>query len=214
MLTKKQAADFIILSLSGGHPTPENKISRPVVYAALDNVLNEYIAKDVEEELNRKGSFNVDSTWVKTFSGKDAPIIQWDPHRAQCFALLPASRVGIEDDQDIRQVCWSQGASEDFPMEKPGSAKAWAHLEAGFVGDGRYPFYPDNDKIYWRTMPKRLAGSRIMVSMVAGANGYTEDEELPIPNSVAQTIFERLAQWFKMQAITKAKQSNDGNPNT
>ena len=63
-------------------------------------------------------------------------------------------------------------------------------------------------------MPKRLAGSRIMVSMVAGANGYTEDEELPIPNSVAQTIFERLAQWFKVQAITKAKQSNDGNPNT
>ena len=211
MISKKQAAETVILKLSGGQPSSESNIDERDVFNVLNNLAAEMIGKEVEVQLNRKGSFEVDSTWVKTFLDN---IIQYNDELGQCYLKLPVQRISIDYDKDIRQISWMQGGSLPFPMEAQSSQQAWSQLEAGFVGEDQYPFYPDGDVVWFRTMPKRLAGSKVLVRMIAGIDGYAPEEVLPLPNNFAMILLERTAAFFMPQIQTKSKNTNDANVNT
>lgn len=211
MLTKRQIAETIILQKSGGRPSTENNIDERDVFSVVDMLIAQMIATDLEMQLRTKGNFSIDSSWTRTFP---SVVIQYDKSLGTCYIDLPASRIAISNDGDIRQVCWSQSPDAPFPMMAEASQSAWSQLEAVAYSDGTYPFYPDGDKLRFVKMPKRYKGKKLLVRMVAGVDGYEPDDVLPIPEKFAQDLIERTAAFFQVQISTRSKVTNDSNVNT
>jgi len=215
MLSKKEIADTIILQKNGGRPSSENSIDYRDVYDVVDMMYAQLAATSVQNQIRGKGEFSIDSVWVKTFSNQQqAPVILFDEITNMCYANLPATRVYIQGDEDIRLVSWLQSQDHPFPMEDSAAQEAMNELECGNAPIGTYPFYPDGQKLWFRTMPKRFKGKRILVRMIPGVDGYTPEEQLPIPSTFSMDLLNMVAQFFQVQITTLSKNVNDSNVNT
>jgi hypothetical protein len=208
MLTKKELAESIILRANGGHLSTTNAIDVRDVYKAADMVVAQIIAEDLRLQMRDKGRYNIDASWVRQFL--NVPV-QYDKKTAQCYVDLPATRINLEDDYDIQFIGWHQSL-QSWPQESQGSQDAWTLLEAGYAA-GSYPYYLIGNQAWFRTMPKRYAGEKVLVRMVSGIDGYDENDILPIPSIFAQRLLEQVAQTFMVQISTKAKYINDSNTN-
>lgn len=208
MLTKKKIAESIILRASGGKLSVTNAIDERDVYVTMDMVAAQMIAEDLRLQMRDKGRYNIDAAWVRQFV--NVPL-QYDKKTAQCYINLPASRINLEDDYDIQFIGWTQSL-QSWPQESQGSQDAWTLLEAGHVPQS-YPYYLVGNQAWFRTMPKRYAGQKVLVRMVAGIDGYDDEDVLPIPSIFAQRLLEQTAQTFMVQISTKAKYINDSNTN-
>lgn len=218
MLTKRQLAEIIILQKSGGRPG-DPRIDKRDVYFAVDACLSELIGAEAQAQIDRKGNYTVDSNWVKRF--EDNPI-QWDEKMGRCFVDLPASRISLERDKDIVAVYWPQGADHPFVMEAQNSERAWNVLEAGYVGENTWPFRPSDGQLVFRNMPKRYAGypekgtppATVIVEMIPGIDGYSEDEYLLVPDNFQARLIKMVSDWFQTQQALPVKNTNDNNQNT
>jgi hypothetical protein len=208
MLTKKKIAESIILRASGGRLSTTNAIDERDVYVTMDMVAAQMIAEDLRLQMRDKGRYNIDAAWVRQFT--NVPL-QYDKKTDQCYVDLPSNRINLEDDYDIQFIGWMQGG-KSWPQESQGSQEAWELLEAGFV-DQAYPYYLIGNQARFRTMPKRYQGQKLLVRMVAGIDGYDEEDVLPIPGIFAQRLLEETARTFMVQITTKAKFINDSNTN-
>lgn len=215
MLSKKEIAETIILQKNGGRPSSENSIDYRDVYDVVDMMYAQLAAASVQNQIRGKGDFSIDSVWVKTFSSRQqAPVILFDKITNMCYANLPATRVYIQGDKDIRLVSWLQSQDHPFPMEDSAAQEAMNQLECGVPSTGTYPFFPDGQRLWFRTMPKRFKGKRILVRMIPGIDGYTPEEQLPIPSTFSMDLLNMVAQFFQVQISTLSKNVNDSNVNT
>jgi len=209
MLTKKTIYETIAIQKNGGRLDTQTSIDARDVYNVVNQVGAEMIAKEAENQLNRRGQYEVDSSLTTTFT--DVRVL-FDKRRAKCYFKFPATRVSIEGDRDIRLVTFVQGDASPFTIEKAGSAAAMNLLEIGQTRVGDFPLTIEGDRAYFRTMPKWYAGTPLMVIQIAGLDGVEEDAPLPIPANMAAQLLERVALAFNVQLQTRAKQNNDGNP--
>ena len=209
MLTKKQLAEAIILQKTGGNPATTSPIDERDVFAMADMVMADLIVQDIRQQIKGNDSNEIDSTWVKTFTG--VPV-QYDRTTEQCYIDLPATRVNIQGDQDIRYVGYRAGGQK-WPQEGFDQQQAWTMLEAGAGMPNVYPYYPVENRLYFRTMTRRHVGEKIMVRMVCGIDGYGINDPLPIPSAMGTILLERLGNMFNVQISTKSKNNNDSNPN-
>lgn len=206
MLTKRQIAEAIIIQKMGGNPSVTTPIDERDVFAMADMVCAELITQDIQLQLRNSGSFDIDSDWVRQFTG--VPV-QYDKTLEQTYVDLPASRISLNGDVDLQYIGWQAGGVK-FPQEQQSSQTAWSMLEAGSVS---YPYYPIGNRVYFRTLPKRFVGKKLMIRMVAGIDGYGPDDALPVPSGFAALLMERLGNMFQVQISTKAKNNNDSNSN-
>lgn len=209
MITKKQLAETIIIQKMGGNPSTTSPIQERDVFAMADMVCAELIAQDIQLQLRSSGGFDIDSDWVVQF--ENVPIA-YDKKIEQTYINLPATRVSLVGDVDIQYVGWRAGG-EKFPQEQQSSHQAWSLLEAGVPTSNSYPYYIVGNKVYFRTLPKRYVGKKLMVRMVAGIDGYGPTDPLPVPTAFAAMLMERLGNMFQVQISTKAKNNNDSNSN-
>lgn len=209
MLTKKEVAETIILASTGGNPSMNSPIQNRDVYSVMNMVAAEMIASDVIRQIKQGGSFDIDSTWVKDYQGV---VLQYDSKREQMFADLPATRISLPQDSDIRFVGWP-AQTQSWPSQTESSQGAWSLLEGGSTGDNSYPFYAVGDRLYFTTMPKSMVGKKLYVRMIAGIDGYEENEAIPIPDQFAGMLLERTANFFRIQVNTRGKFINDSNSN-
>lgn len=208
MLTKKKIAESIILRSNGGRMSTTSPIDERDVYVTMDMVAAQMIAQDMRVQMKEKGRNNIDAAWVRQYPSVE---VHYDSVTAECYINFPSSRINLEDDYDIQFIGWQQGG-QSWPQESQGSQDAWRLLEAGHT-DGTYPYYLIGNQARFRTMPKRYNGRKVLVRMVAGIDGYGEDDVLPIPSIFAQDLLERTAQTFAVQISTRAKFINDSNTN-
>ena len=209
MLTKKQIAEAIIIQKMGGNPSVTSPIDERDVFAMADMVCAELITQDIQLQLRQGNGFTIDSDWIRQFTDI---VIQYDSKLEETFVDLPASRISLNGDCDIQYVGWPAGG-EKFPQEEQSSQQAWSMLEGGNTGENNFPYYPVGNRVYFRTLPKRYVGKKLMVRMVAGIDGYGPEDQLPIPTGFAAQLMERLGNMFQVQISTKAKNNNDSNSN-
>lgn len=209
MLTKRTIAETIIIQKNGGRLDAITSIDPRDVYNVVNQIGAEMIGKEAEDQLNRKGQYEIDSGLTTTFT--DVRVL-FDRRRAKCYFKFPSSRVSIEGDRDVRLVSFLQGDANPFTIEKAGSARAMNLLEIGQTREGDFPLTIEGERAYFRTMPKWYAGTPLLVVQIAGLDGVGEDEPLPIPDNMAAQLLERVALFFNVQLQTRAKQNNDGNP--
>jgi len=205
MLSKREIAESVLLALGGGRARAGNHIDIRDVYNVIDMTGDELIATTAEAGED----FDIDSDWIRTY---DNVLLRYDVRRCQVWAQLPAIRIGLKKDTDIRRVSWPKGTS-NWPLEVVGSSQAFSLLEAGAYPSGTYPFTPEGDKLYFRTMPSYFKGEKILVSFVPAVSGYPEDEPLPMPEQYARRLMDSVVNFFKIQTAP-AKMTNDSNPNT
>jgi hypothetical protein len=209
MLTKRQIAEAIIIQKMGGNPSVTSPIDERDVFAMADMVCAELITQDIQLQLRSSGSFEIDSDWVRQFT--NVPV-QYDKTLEQTYIDLPASRISLNGDVDLQYVGWQAGGVK-FPQETQSAQYSWSLLEAGNTGANNYAYYPIGNRVYFRTLPKRYVGKRLMVRMVAGIDGYGPDDALPVPSGFTAVLMERLGNMFQVQISTKAKNNNDSNSN-
>lgn len=209
MLTKRTIAETIIIQKNGGRLDAQTSIDARDVYNVVNQVGAEMIAKEAENQLNRRGQYEVDSSLTKTFT--DVRVL-YDKVRKKCYFEFPATRVAIEADRDIRLVSFAQGDASPFTIEKVGSGRAMNLLEIGQAQMGNFPLTIEGKYGYFRTMPKWYRGSKLLVNQIVGLDGLNEDDPLPIPANMAAQLLERVALFFNVQLQTRVKQSPDGNP--
>lgn len=208
MLTKKKIAESIILRANGGRLSTTSNIDERDVYETLNMVAAQMIAQDMRIQMREKGRNNIDAAWVRQYPKVQ---IKYDSVTDECYINFPSARINLDDDYDIQFIGWPQ-AGQSWPQESQGSQDAWRLLEAGYT-KSTYPYYLVGNQARFRTMPKRYQGKNVLVRMVAGIDGYNEDDSLPIPSTFAQDLLERTAQTFMVQIGTKAKFINDSNTN-
>ncbi len=204
MLSKRQLAETVILNLGGGRASVVNHIDPRDVYQVIDMTGDELISMSVKEANDN----DIDSMWVKTYT----TILRYDVVRGQIWCQLPAVRIGLKKDADLRRVGWVQGTA-NWPIEPVGSARAFSLLQSGQYPPGVYPYTPEGDKMYFRTMPANMKGSKILISMIPAVSGYPEDEPLPLPEEHAKKLLDAVTNYFRQQTAP-AKMTNDSNPNT
>lgn len=210
MLSKQEIAETIILQKYGGRPSSDNGIDVRDVYDVLDMIYAQLVAQEVTMQIRGKGDFTVDTVWAKTFTNA---IILYDKVLDKCYINLPATRVYIEGDKDIRLVTWPQSQNVPFDMVDAASLQVQGLLESGVAQVGTYNFYVDGQRIYFDRMPNRLKGKKVLVRMVAGIDGYNPEDKLPVPSSFAYQLLEMTAAFFQVQITTLSKNTNDSNVN-
>lgn len=210
MLTKREIAETIILQKYGGRPSSDNGIDVRDVYDVIDMIYSQLVSQEVTMQIRGKGEFTVDSVWSKTFTNS---IVLFDKVLDMCYINLPATRVYIEGDKDVRLISWTQSQNAPFDMIDSASLQVQDQLESGVAAEGTYNFYVDGQKVYFPRMPKRYKGKKLLVRMVAGIDGYAPDEKIPVPQPFAYTLLEMTAAFFQVQITTLSKNTNDSNVN-
>jgi hypothetical protein len=210
MLSKKEIAETIILQKNGGRPSSDNGIDYRDVYDVVDMIYAQLVAQAVNLQIRGKGDFTVDSVWAKTYTKS---VVLYDKELDKCYINLPATRVYVEGDKDIRFVSWIQSQNVPFDMVDAASLQAQSLLESGTPQEGTYNFYPDGQKLWFDRMPKRYKGKRILVRMIPGVDGYDPEEKLPVPSTFAYQLLEQTAAFFQVQITTLSKNTNDSNVN-
>jgi len=210
MLSKKEIAETIILQKYGGRPSSDNGIDVRDVYDVVDMIYAQLVSQEVAMQIRGKSDFTVDSVWSRTFTNS---IVLYDKTLEKCYINLPATRVYIDGDKDIRLVSWIQSENMPFSMIDNAALKAQSLLECGVPKEGTYKFYVDGQRLYFDRMPKRLKGNKILVKMVAGIDGYKPDDKLPVPSAFAYQLLEMTAAFFQVQITTLSKNTNDSNVN-
>lgn len=213
MMSKKAFIELVIESMAGG-AAPDNRKYHPVVIAQYVNVaINSFIGKSVKEDL-ANGTFTVDNAWIKSFY---KVRIKYDQIRGQCFIKLPAKPILLENNRGIREVGWNtQDGSPTFVINDASSYSVLSNLECSILPDGVYMALVEGDYIYFPDMPKALYDNKktVMVKMVCGAAGYTDEEELPIPEDSSLEIFTAIQNIMNVTRQTPIKVNNNSNPNT
>lgn len=210
MISKKALAETIIIQKSGGRPSSDNNIDYRDVYDVIDMCYAQLASQEVMMQIRGKGDFTIDSIWVKALKG----TISFDKELNLCYVELPATRVYVEGDKDIRLVTWLQSQDHPFQMEDSASQQAMSLLECGVPEANTYPFYADGQRLYFRTMPKQYKGKKLLIRMIPNVDGYSDDEILPIPTTFAYQLTEMVAAFFGVQITTLSKNTNDSNVNT
>jgi hypothetical protein len=211
MLSKRQIAEKVIIRYSGGVPSSENNIDVRDVYDVVDMCYAQLAAQEVAMQIRGKGDFTIDSVWSK---GYTKTKIKYDSELAMCYCELPATRVHIEGDKDIRLVSWVQSQDHPFSMEDSSAMGSIQLLECGQVTDGAFPFFVDGQRLWFRNMPKVYIGKKLFVRMIPNVDGYKVDEPLPIPSIFAYQLMDMVGAWFGVQSTTLSKNTNDANVNT
>lgn len=213
MMSKKAFIELVIESLAGG-AAPDNRKYHPVVVAQYVNVaLNSFIAKIVKQDLIN-GTFTIDNAWIKTFYKEK---IKYDQIRGQCYLKLPAKPILLENNRGIREIGWNtQDGSPTFVINDASSYQVLSNLECSILPDGVFMALVEGNNIYFPDMPKSFYDNKstVMVKMVCGAAGYTNDEELPIPEDAALELFASVQNIMNVTRQTPIKVNNNSNPNT
>ncbi len=214
MLTKDEIVDLVIEGKAGGISPDYKKFHPVVIRKALDLALTQLIALDMKEQMREEGTSFIESTWVKTFQGKQAPKIKIDNDRVQCYVELPARLVGLTNNRGLREVSWPQGGNLPFHIINDQAYASLSNLECSVHLDGVYYAQIEGDRIYFPDMNTSLKGKKVVVKMVAASDGYANDEVLPIPDSKSTDLFFLLSKMLDEQKGSKQKMTNDSNPNT
>jgi len=213
MLTKKQLIDLVIENKSGGVSPDYKKFHPSVIEKALDLALSTLIAIEVKEQ-QKQGDFVLESSWVKTFEGKQASRIKWDDYRQECYITLPARIIALSRNGGLREVSWAQGSDLPFRIIDAQAMSVLSNLECSQLDVGVYFAKLEGNRVYFSDMMKNYVGKRLTVKMICGSDGYGNDEPLPIPDTRTAEILSMLDRMFDEQKGTKMKMTNDSNPNT
>lgn len=213
MLTKKQLIDLVIENKAGGISPDYKKFHPSVIMKALDLALSQLIAIEVKEQ-QRQGDYVLESSWVKSFEGKQSPRIKYDTYREQCYIILPARIISLSRNNGLREISWPQGGEMPFRIIDAQAFSVFSNLESGIMPQGVYFAQMEGNRVYFPTMPKLYVGNRLTIKMICGSDGYTNDEALPIPDARTAEILAMLDRMFDEQKVTKQKMINDSNPNT
>lgn len=213
MLTKKQLIDLVIENKAGGTSPDYKKFHPSVVQKALDLALSQLIATEVREQ-QKQGDYVLESSWVKTFEGKAASRIKWDPYREQAYIILPARIITLSRNGGLREISWAQGADMPFQIIDAQAHSVLRNLECSELPSGVFFAQIEGNRIYFPNMNIRFKNRRLTVKMICGSDGYGNDESLPIPDNRTAEILAMLDKMFDEQKQTRQKMTNDSNPNT
>lgn len=213
MLTKRQLVDLVIENKAGGTTPDYNKFHPNVILKAVDLALSALIAAEVKDQ-QKQGDFVLESSWVKSFEGNEGPKVKWDTIREMCYINLPARIISLSRNSGLREVSWPQGANNPMRIVDASAFSVLRNLECSQMEEGVYYAQMEGSKVYFPLMPKQAKGKRMTVKMICGSDGYTNDEPLPIPDSRTAEILAMIDRMFDEQKVTKAKMTNDSNPNT
>jgi hypothetical protein len=214
MYSKNQLADLVIEGLAGGAAPDGRKWHRNAVRVRMDGILSEAVAKIVRRDLS-EGNYTIESTWVKPF---DKVYIKWDSGRKQCYVTFPARIIALDSNRGLREVQWrdSSTAQESFRIIDGLAQNVFSNLESGVLPDGVFFAAVEGDRIYFPGMtylyPERKAAVRI--KMICGSDGFDNNEPLPIPDELANTIIDTALRSFDPQRRQFIKVTNDKNPGT
>jgi hypothetical protein len=213
MLTKKQLIDLVIENKAGGTSPDYKKFHPSVIQKALDLALSQLIAIEVREQ-QKQGDFVLESSWVKTFEGKEASRVKWDAYREQAYIILPARIISLTRNGGLREISWPQGADMPFQIIDAQAHSVLRNLECSELPAGVFFAQMEGNRVYFPNMNQRYKNRKLTVKMICGSDGYGNDEPLPIPDSRTAEILAMLDKMFDEQKQTRQKMSNDSNPNT
>jgi len=162
-MSRKQLAELIMRSLSGGTPN-RDKYDIREIYIYLDIVINQVMSQEINAALN-SGNYNgIDSDWVRQFF--NVPI-KWNSSLDMCYIKLPASRLSLPNDYDIRQISWmqDQGNTSVFSIMGHAAYAVISQLECINTGDSMNCYIQDNI-IYMPDSTQGLEGGKVLVKMI------------------------------------------------
>lgn len=206
MISKGKLAELILLQKSGGDPDPSSKFDIRDIEVCIDLAISEFMDRYMTE--NREAILNGD--WVKSY--KDVEVI-FDCDREEAYIDLPASVISLHKDQGVRQISYMKGQSTSFTRQNPESQSVWDALEAGSLGVNE-PFYLEGNKVYFPQMGQDKEGAKLLVKVIAGADGYSMDDPMPLPTNYHMTVIQSAAAFYDNQRMIPNKMNNDHNPNT
>lgn len=209
--SRKAIAELVLLSLNGGSVPSTSKVQLPDIYLQLDIIINQYIAQEIDKAIAMGAYDQVDSTWVRQYY--NVPI-RFDKQIDLAFIKLPASRLSLPNDYDIRSISFMKGQETPFIQNDHASTAVIAKLECYDTGENCYRFYMQDEKAFITNGGSFLKGKKVLVKMIPAADGYSPTDDLPISNSYIGDIVERTKAAFKLQMMTPHKETNDTNANT
>lgn len=213
MLTKRELTDLVIENLSGGMQPDYSKYHPVVVAKYVDVALNSIIAQDVQKALN-EGDNLIDCGWVKVF---ERVRLRIDTVRDMVYIKFPSSIILLKGNKGIRQIMWPQtGEGPPFRIQDFTSMHVISNLECSQTELGEHIVYIEGDRVYMPSVPKQFVINKasVIVKAVCTTAGYTEDEQLPFPEERVAEVFGMIQQLMMMMKQTRAKVTNDSNPNT
>jgi len=208
--SRKAIAELVMLGLNGGSPTsPKFHIAE--VLLQLDIVINQYISRQAAQDFKEGRYDQVDSMWVRQYY--NIPI-KYDKKIDMAYIKMPASRLGLPNDMDIRSISFMKGQMTPFVQNDLSSVSVIAQLDCYDTGENVYRYYMQNDKAFIVNGGSFLKGVNVLIKMIPSAGGYSPTDDLPINDAYVADIVENTKQALMLQQKTPHKETNDTNANT
>lgn len=173
-----------------------------------DRVIGKYI------DIVRKGvlgqlmqAHGVTDDFIKTFY----PYLLWDKKRCIAYITLPASLIQLPDNYGLLHVSGIKDV-ESWQIIDNLSWQVYKNLESGAT-DPNQVCYLEGNTVICPKINETEVNRCVKVKILPDSNGYTRDEEFPIPVDIA-SFLELLYNAMQEQKATPDKTANDGNPNT
>jgi len=155
----------------------------------------------------------ITDNFLKTFF----PYVQWDKMRKIAYFNLPATIVHVVDengdDQGLQWVSGVEDENEGWIIRRDMESQYMSQLEGG--AHSRQVCYVEGNKVFLPKIKKSdlSIGLCVKIKIVPDCNGYTDQEELPLPIHEA-AFLDMVAKLMDELKLTPTKSGNDGNPQT
>jgi hypothetical protein len=197
-----EITSLIIQRKSGGTP------DRMARYKYDDRVVRKYMdiaRRDIMVDLMAAGGVTDD--FIKTFY----PYLLWNKSYRYAYANIPASLIQLPENKGLLYVSGIED-DESWDILDNLSWQTYKNMESGML-TGRPAVYVEGNSIICPTLYQSQANRCIKVRLFCDSNGYTENEEFPVPIKSAVYV-DMVCRLMDEMKATPVKTANDGNPNT
>lgn len=212
MKSKNELADLVIEGLAGGISPDSHKFHRRVIIGYIDMALSGLVGKIVKSQ-ESQGDFSIDPAWIKAFNKVK---IKFDGDRQLCYSDLPATLIALNKSKGLREVRWMDESSspEPFRLVDPMAPSVLSNLECSELPTGVYHATLEGERVYYPDMPANFAqmNAKVRMKMICGSDGFKNDEKLPIPDDLTDSLIERTMQLLMGFRNSKPKMTNDSRP--
>lgn len=209
MITKGSFLDIVQSILSGGTNNP--KVKQGEIQAVADLAIGTLIGYYYKGN-ERESYYEIPDSFTRTYKNVK---IKFDQDRNEFFCFIPANRIVLSNDRDIRQVSAMRAQNKPFTRLNNSASFIFNSLEAGKLLGTTY--YTEIDKIFFDNLPTLAGGSpmidEVLVKQIPSIRDLRDDEPMPVAAEFEAQLLQMVQQMIMGEKVIKSDDYDDNSNN-
>jgi hypothetical protein len=179
-------AQQVIRRVSGGDQSRDSKLDLREVTRYMLQILNEQIKIDYLTNIKIEDDHGVSGQYMFVAT---ATILK-DNTRDEFYITLPTAYSALPHEKGLHEISPTNGKCATFIPCRNGSRALFKGLPAGNL-EGNIGYYPERDKVWFVTNPKKKGVDKVMIKLIVGVN-----DDVVIDPGTEKMLVDKAVEFF------------------